>query len=126
VVAVVEQDGKVVLVRHSYKSGWMFPGGAVDRGETPAQAILRELQEEIGLTASDPPALIGAYLRRGRWASNLILLYRVQAAAFVFTPSWEVRELILADPTSLPAGASPASKRRIAEIYGGAPASPLW
>ena len=43
-LALVEQGGKVVLVRHSYATGWHLPGGGVKRGEPPEQAVLRELR----------------------------------------------------------------------------------
>src|SRR5512142_3171956 len=107
-VAVVEQGGKVVLVRHSYKSGWMLPGGAVGRGEPPADAVIRELQEEIGLTHSAPPQLVGVFARPTGLVTNSVLLYRVREAVFVFKPSFEIRELRLADPASPPDGTSPA------------------
>jgi 8-oxo-dGTP pyrophosphatase MutT (NUDIX family) len=117
-VAIVEQAGRIVLVRHSYKSGWMFPGGAVERGEPPASAVIRELQEEIGLTQSAPPQLLGAFVRRRLWATNLILLYRVRDAVFVFKPNWEIRELRLADPAKSPSGTAPAVRRRLRELLG--------
>jgi 8-oxo-dGTP pyrophosphatase MutT (NUDIX family) len=125
-VAIVEQDGRIVLVRHSYKSGWMFPGGAVDRNEPPAEAVLRELGEEIGLTASAPPELLGAYVRPGVWISNLVLLYRVRQAEFTFQSSWEILEHRLVDPRNPPDGTSPAVRRRLQELYGDAKVSPHW
>jgi 8-oxo-dGTP pyrophosphatase MutT (NUDIX family) len=124
--AVVEQDGQIVLVRHSYKSGWMFPGGAVDHNEPPAEAVLRELREEIGLTASAPPEFLGAYMRPGVWASNLVLLYRVRQAEFAFRSSWEILEHRLVDPRDPPDGTSPAVRRRLKEVYGDAKVSPHW
>ncbi len=126
VAAIVEQGGRVVLVRHSYKSGWLFPGGAVNRGETPASAIIRELQEEIGLTQSAPPQLLGVYMRRRLWVTNLILLYRVREAVFVFKPSWEIREVRLADPSHPPPGTGPAICRRLNELVGEAAATGRW
>jgi len=126
VIAVVEQAGKVVLVRHSYKSGWLLPGGAVERNEPPGETILRELREEIGLTASEPPELYGVYTRRGVWVTNYVLLYRVRGAQFTFKPSWEIRELRLVDPENPPLGTGRAPWRRFQEIYSGAAQSPNW
>jgi len=125
-VAIVEQAGRIVLVRHSYKKGWLFPGGAVERGEPPASAIIRELQEEIGLTQSAPPQLLGVFIRRHFWATNLILLYRVREAVFVFRPSWEILAITLADPAALPDGTSPAVRRRLKEMTGEATQARFW
>jgi 8-oxo-dGTP pyrophosphatase MutT (NUDIX family) len=125
-LALVEQGGKFVLVRHSYKSGWMLPGGAVRRGEPPAHAIVRELQEELGLTHSAPPQLIGAFTRRVGLVSNVVLLYRVREAVFVFKPRFEVRALRLADPAAPPEGTSPAVCRRFKELMGEATQAPTW
>ncbi|MBU6299773.1 MAG: NUDIX domain-containing protein [Alphaproteobacteria bacterium] len=126
VLAVVEQDGKVVLVRHSYTSGWKFPGGGVKRGEPPAEALLRELREEIGLTRSAAPELSGIYSRRIFPVTNIIALYRVRDAAFAFTPNLEIRAVMLADPAAPPPGASPAVCRRLAELTGQTPPVSYW
>jgi 8-oxo-dGTP pyrophosphatase MutT (NUDIX family) len=124
--ALVEQGGKIVLVRHSYKSGWMLPGGAVERGEPPAHAIIRELQEEIGLTHSAPPQLAGVFTRRVGLVTNTVLLYRVREAVFVFKPSMEIRAIRLADPAAPPEGTSPAVRRRFLELMGEATQAPFW
>lgn len=126
VVGLVEQGGRFVLVRHSYKEGWMLPGGAVNRGEPPADAILRELQEEIGLTRSAPPQLVGVYTRKLGLTTNIILLYRVREARFVFRPSWEIREIRMADPADPPPGTHPGTCRRFLELMGEASPAPYW
>ena len=48
-------QGRVLLLRTSYRSGWTTPGGAIKQGESPVDAAIREAREEIGLvlTATD-------------------------------------------------------------------------
>lgn len=51
VAAIIVQDDRILLVEHSKdgQSYWMLPGGGVDFGETLAEALARELREELGL-----------------------------------------------------------------------------
>lgn len=39
-----------LIVKANYKAHWTFPGGMIDAGETPKQAAIREVEEEVGLT----------------------------------------------------------------------------
>ncbi len=48
-VALIEWDGRWLMVDPVYREGWTLPGGLIDRGETPAEAIKRELVEELGV-----------------------------------------------------------------------------
>jgi len=49
-ICVVERaDGALLLVRHSYRRDWGFPGGLLKRGEAAIDAAAREALEEIGL-----------------------------------------------------------------------------
>ncbi len=51
--ALVDRDGRVLIAqRPENKSAgglWEFPGGKLDKGETPEQALVRELKEELGV-----------------------------------------------------------------------------
>jgi 8-oxo-dGTP pyrophosphatase MutT (NUDIX family) len=44
-----DADGKVLLVKPSYRDTWQFPGGGLEHGEYPFQAAAREVREEVGL-----------------------------------------------------------------------------
>jgi 8-oxo-dGTP pyrophosphatase MutT (NUDIX family) len=124
--ALIEREGQILLVRHSYVSGWLLPGGGVGRGEPAEVAILRELKEEIGLTRSAPPELFGLYSRKAGWATNVIALYRIRNAEFVFKPNFEIREVQFVGPKNPPEGTPPAVRRRLAEVSGMEPVTSHW
>ncbi len=51
---VQNEQGEVLLVRRADDGRWAMPGGWVDPGETPEQAVVREVAEETGLRVSAP------------------------------------------------------------------------
>ena len=69
VAAIVERDGKVLLVRHTYGAGkgrLIIPGGYLKDNETPQQACVREVLEEPGITA-EPKRLDGVRFNLKDW-----------------------------------------------------------
>lgn len=50
VAAVIRKDNKIFATQRGYgefKDGWEFPGGKIEEGETPEQALTREIKEEL-------------------------------------------------------------------------------
>lgn len=62
-IILCNQHNKLFWARRANQTGWQFPQGGMDEGETPEQAMYRELYEEIGLN-SESVELIG---RTGEW-----------------------------------------------------------
>ena len=69
-IAIIE-DGQVLLTKREDFEVWCLPGGAVDEGESPAHAAVREAFEETGLQV-ELTRLVGVY-SRPRWWSRMHL-----------------------------------------------------
>jgi len=54
-----DDDGRILFVQH-FEGRWQLPGGAVDPGERPAQAMQRECLEEAGITV-EPIRIAGVF-----------------------------------------------------------------
>ena len=69
VVGVLICDGKVLLARHTYGPGkgkLIIPGGYIEEGEMPEEALAREFMEEVGITVR-PLQLIGMRFNTKDW-----------------------------------------------------------
>ncbi|MEI6557497.1 MAG: NUDIX domain-containing protein [Rhodospirillaceae bacterium] len=124
---VTDGEGRVLLVRHSYLSGWHLPGGRVGKGETAAMAAARELGEETGLAVLGPPRLLGLYGRFGHGGSDHIAVYVVEHWAGALCPDGlEVAEAGFFALGHLPEGTTQATLRRLREYRGLAATPDHW
>lgn len=58
--AVIDTEGRMLLIQRADNEMWAMPGGALEVGETPAEGIVREVLEETGVTC-EPVALVGLF-----------------------------------------------------------------
>jgi mutator protein MutT len=100
VAALIEQHGRILICQrkrgHAHEFKWEFPGGKVEAGESPSNALLRELREELAIHA-----VIGEEITRYEFAypgKNPILLIFFRVREFTGAPknlvfeqiAWEV------------------------------------
>lgn len=116
-VAVFDGEGRILLVRHSYAPGWLFPGGGVERGETVYDAVSRELAEESGIVPCEPPVLHGLFSNEDRFRGDHIACFVIRKFTREdWTPTLEIREARFFPITDLPEGTTGGTRRRIREI----------
>ena len=121
-------DDEILLVRHTYVSGWQLPGGGVDPGETVEQAARREVFEETGYRVEGNLRLLGIFHSRIFTDRDHVAVFVAGAAEMerAFAPGLEIAEIGWFRTDALPPDISPGTARRIAEITGGAEISPVW
>lgn len=128
-VRVVAEDehGRIALVRHGYMPGWHLPGGGVEHGETAEDAALREFAEETGGAPAGPLQLVSVHANHARFPNDHVLLYRLPARARTpRPPDWEIAEVRWLKPDEAPHDTAAGTRRRLAEVFAGAPARADW
>jgi 8-oxo-dGTP pyrophosphatase MutT (NUDIX family) len=125
---VVDSAGRVLLLRHTYTPGWHFPGGGVEKGETCALALSRELQEEAGITAApDAFELVSVHANHAFFPNDHVLVYWINSwTQGKASQRGEIAETGFFDPLAPPDAVSKGTKRRLDELFAGAPRSEHW
>ena len=125
---VIDAEDKVLLVRHGYVSGWHFPGGGVEVGETCLESLKRELEEEARIAIEGPPVLHGLFFNTQTSQRDHVAAYVVRSFRILGErpPDWEIAEARFFPRHSLPEGTTRATRARLAEIFDSAPLSERW
>jgi len=126
--AVIDGEGRVLLVRHGYRPGWWFPGGGVEWGETLETALARELEEEVGVTLTAPATLHGVFSNFGNFPGDHIAMFVVRhwLRRDNYRKRGEIAEARMFAWRDPPEHTDPGTRARLAEIFDQAPIGSLW
>ena len=125
---VFDRQNRVFLVKHTYVSGWHLPGGGVEPGETIRDALARELLEEGGLSALEPPVLHGVFFNGRVSRRDHVVLFVIRAFRQDGGPR-NPREIVdygFFAPGALPPDTTRGTRARLAEVLKGATISERW
>jgi len=124
---VTDENGRVLLLQHTYIPGWHLPGGGVERGATGEAALARELVEEAGVEITRRPRLLSIHSNESYFPGDHVIVYRVEGWRPVpATSKNEIHELGWFAPDDLPVEAGSSTRARICEAFFGEAPSPLW
>lgn len=101
---VIRDDGRILLVKAAYRWHWGMPGGLMDTGETPEEAVIRETREETGLDivlTGEPMVLVETTMQRVNFIYNAAPAPGVDADALEAQAS-EILELGWFDLDKMP------------------------
>ena len=97
---IFDEHGRVLLFKHTYrKFPWGLPGGALEYGEQPDQAIVREFSEETGMTIEVLRLLLG---HSSPYFHHVGLVYLCKVVSGEFRESHEISEIQYFDVNDLP------------------------
>jgi ADP-ribose pyrophosphatase YjhB (NUDIX family) len=120
---ILDEEGRILLVRPVYKGGWSLPGGVVEADESPKTACIREIQEELGLDLPIGRLLVVDYNSpNGEKTESLMFIYDGgvvgrEALAEICLQAEELESYDLFARENLPKVMSRSLRRRILKAW---------
>ena len=112
---IVNNNGEVLLVQHTYAKGWFLPGGGVKNSETLEEAIKRELREEVGITVNSSIEVLGEYENNYEYKQDTITVFTVNEYELNQKSHFEIDMAEFFHLNVLPEGIAPGTRKRIEE-----------
>lgn len=100
-VAVVNDNGELLMIRRSDNDNWAIPGGAIDLGESVSQAAIRETKEESGIDCE---------------ITGIIGIYSDPKHVILYTSNGEARQEFSIVLTARPLGGEPTPSDESTEV----------
>ena len=99
---VTDSRGRVLLLKHRFRpgSGWGMPGGFMEQGEQPAEAVQRELREEVGLEVENLKLVT---TRAFKTVKQVEIVFSCQAVGDPDQLNFEIKKAAWFLPDDLPA-----------------------
>jgi 8-oxo-dGTP pyrophosphatase MutT (NUDIX family) len=111
----ITPSGDIVLVKLIYARGWRLPGGGRKPDEDPERAIIRELQEEIGLEGYSGIQKVTEFEHRPDFRRSQSSLFVVRDVVYRSRWSLEIKAVAEFDQGKLPMDTAPITRRLLAE-----------
>jgi ADP-ribose pyrophosphatase YjhB (NUDIX family) len=117
---VMDEGGRVLLLQHEFRmgSGWGIPGGFMEQGEQPVEALRRELREEIGVELAAAELISVRTLRRPQQV-EIHFRCRLREGANAQPQSMEINRAGWFEANALPPELSRDQRRIIADALAG-------
>lgn len=114
---VADEHGRVLLLKHVFRvgSGWGIPGGFMEKGEQPEDAIRRELREEVGLELESARLVFVRTLKR---PTQVEIMFHCRPSGRAAPQSVEVKQAAWFEPDELPPGLSRDQRHLIERVLG--------
>jgi ADP-ribose pyrophosphatase YjhB (NUDIX family) len=112
---ITDEGGRVLLLNHVFRagSGWGIPGGFMEKGEQPEEALRRELREEIGLELERAEIAVVRTLRTPR---QVEIIFRCRPRGVTGEQSFEIKSAEWFALENLPQGLSKDQRELIKRV----------